>query len=166
MGLPKQGVIFYLDLLGGVGHHSIVLVYLMRLSSWTWVSWHSVRSWYIWYQPTNDSHIGCDWQALPTQFTMMLAVMPKLTSSTGNVGSRPTMQCRGTFTKYSRVSFIKNVLIKVILTVAYLCCCRKMSSNSSFNLRSILENCSQARKERVRSWYALPGWGSEFHAQH
>ena len=36
MGLPKQGVIFYLDSLGGVRHHGIVLVYLTELSSRTW----------------------------------------------------------------------------------------------------------------------------------
>jgi hypothetical protein len=62
---------------------------------------------------------------VPTQFTMMLAVMPKLTSFIGNVGSHPTMQCRGTFAKHSEVSFIKNILMKVVLTVTYLCCCRK-----------------------------------------
>jgi hypothetical protein len=73
----------------------------------------------------NESRIGCDWQELPTQFTMMLAVMPKLTSFIWNVGSRPTMQYRGTFAKHSGGSFIKNVLMKVVLTVAYLCCRRK-----------------------------------------
>jgi len=62
---------------------------------------------------------------LPTKFTMMLTVMPKLTSSIGNVGSYPTMQCRGMFAKHSGVSFIKNVLMKVVLTIAYLSCCRK-----------------------------------------
>jgi hypothetical protein len=51
---------------------------------------------------------------------MMLAVIPKLTSSTVNVGSRPTVQYRGTFTKHSGVSFIKKILMKVVLTIAHL----------------------------------------------
>ena len=50
---------------------------------------------------------------------MMLAVMPKLTSITGSVGSRPAMQRRGHWHNIAGI-LLSKVLIKEVLTVAYL----------------------------------------------
>ena len=50
---------------------------------------------------------------------MMLAVMPKLTSITGGIGSRPAMQRGGRSHNIAGILLLK-VLIKEVLTVAYL----------------------------------------------
>jgi hypothetical protein len=89
--------------------------------------------------PTNESHIGCDWQMLSTLFHMILVVISKLTSFIENIGSHHVMNDGGTLAKHSRLVLLKLFLKKSGSYCTSLLLLYKMSHSSNFHLQSIID---------------------------
>jgi len=96
VGLPKQGAYSYLNLIGRMSdickYRIVLLDEAIKLDLGLG---HGVGCFDMGCRPTNESHIGCDWQWLSTGFAKFLAVMPKLTRGIDKHGSRPLCVVKG-----------------------------------------------------------------------